>query len=90
MSGRVVKKRERPTAQQFTPRASTPPRLNSELTRRYFHSVEYQEEVHGGTMDWKRLLAHITGSVDRELLLRDEYRLPRTAFSEIKSQGYSS
>ena len=25
------------------------------------------------TMPWKRLLAYITGSVDRELLLRNEY-----------------
>jgi putative transposase len=24
-------------------------------------------------MDWKRLLAYITGSVDQELLLRNEY-----------------
>jgi hypothetical protein len=24
-------------------------------------------------MDWKRLLAHITGTVDEELLLRNEY-----------------
>src|SRR5215813_3913189 len=27
----------------------------------------------GATMDWKRLLAYITGSVDQELLLRNEY-----------------
>jgi hypothetical protein len=25
-------------------------------------------------MDWKHLLAYITGSVDQELLLRNEYR----------------
>lgn len=24
-------------------------------------------------MDWKRLLAYITGSVDQELLMRNEY-----------------
>jgi hypothetical protein len=35
--------------------------------------VEYKEEVRGGTMDWNRLLVYITGSVDQELLLRNEY-----------------
>ena len=25
------------------------------------------------TMDWKKLLAYVTGSVDEELLLRNEY-----------------
>jgi putative transposase len=29
--------------------------------------------VHLAPMNWKRLLAHITGSVDQELLLRNEY-----------------
>jgi hypothetical protein len=27
-------------------------------------------------MDWKTLLAYISGSVDEELLLRNEYLLP--------------
>jgi len=27
----------------------------------------------GGFMEWTRILAYITGSVDRELLLRNEY-----------------
>jgi hypothetical protein len=27
----------------------------------------------GITMDWVRILAHITGTVDQELLLRNEY-----------------
>ena len=27
----------------------------------------------GGVMDWKHLLAYITGTVDQELLLRNEY-----------------
>ena len=29
--------------------------------------------VHFSAMNWKRLLAYITGSVDQELLLRNEY-----------------
>ena len=28
-------------------------------------------------MDWKRLLAYLTGSVDQELLLRNEYLVPK-------------
>ena len=58
---------------QFTQRASTLRRLNSQLTRRYFRFVEHEKELRGETMDWKRLLAYITGSVDQELLLRNEY-----------------
>jgi putative transposase len=29
--------------------------------------------VHFGSMNWKRLLAYITGSLDQELLLSNEY-----------------
>jgi hypothetical protein len=35
-------------------------------------------EVERG-MDWKQLLAYITGSVDQELLLRNEYLITETA-----------
>jgi hypothetical protein len=30
----------------------------------------------GDAMDWKHLLAYITGSVDQELLLRNEQQFP--------------
>jgi hypothetical protein len=46
--------------------------LNSQLTSGYFRFVEYKKEVGGGAMDWKRLLAYITGSEARELPLRNE------------------
>ncbi len=36
-------------------------------------------------MDWKTMLAYITGSVDQELLSRNEYLGPRIAFFEIRS-----
>ena len=36
-------------------------------------SLKYKANVGGGTMDWKKLLAYITGSVDQEPLLRNEY-----------------
>ncbi len=38
-------------------------------------------------MDWKTMLAYITGSVDRELLLRNEYSLPRIVFFEISCKA---
>ena len=31
------------------------------------------EDYGGEAMDWKHLLAYITGTVDQELLLRNEY-----------------
>ena len=39
-------------------------------------------------MPWKKLLAHVTGSVDEELCLRNEYLITenRTLRSKIKSQ----
>src|SRR5438128_12306075 len=32
-----------------------------------------RQSLRGETMDWKQLLAYITGTVDQELLLRNEY-----------------
>jgi putative transposase len=39
-------------------------------------------------MDWARLLAYITGTVDQELLLRNEYLTPenRILKAEIKTR----
>jgi hypothetical protein len=35
----------------------------------------------GAFMDWARILAYVTGTVDQELLARNEYLAPRTASS---------
>jgi len=35
-------------------------------------------------MEWKKLLSYVTGSVDQELLLRNEYLVAETASSAIK------
>jgi hypothetical protein len=42
-------------------------------------------------MNWKRLLAYITGSVDQELLLRHEYLVAenRVLRNQIKGEYYS-
>src|SRR6266849_3629209 len=37
----------------------------------YGHNI--RQRLRGEAMDWKHLLAYITGSVDQELLLRNEY-----------------
>jgi len=36
-------------------------------------------------MDWKQLLAYITGSVDQELLLRNEYLVTENRILHLKS-----
>jgi hypothetical protein len=36
-------------------------------------SVTMKAKAEGEAMDWKHLLAYITGTVDQELLLRNEY-----------------
>src|SRR5262249_21560154 len=38
-------------------------------------------------MDWKTLLAYITGSVDQELLLRNEYLVPEHRLLRTQIQG---
>ena len=38
--------------------------------------VRAEQAEGGGRMDWKTLLAYITGTVDQELLLRNEYLVP--------------
>src|ERR687883_1485946 len=44
--------------------------------------------LRGATMDWKQLLAYITGTVDQELLLRNEYLVSenRILRSQIKGR----
>ncbi len=37
-------------------------------------------------MDWKTMLAYISGSVDEELLLRNEYLGSRIGFFGIRSR----
>ena len=38
-------------------------------------------------MDWPRLLAYITGTVDQELLLRNEYLAAENRISRAQIQG---
>ena len=38
-------------------------------------------------MDWKHLLAYITGAVDQELLLRNEYLVTENRILRASAQG---
>ena len=38
-------------------------------------------------MDWKTLLAYITGTVAQELLLRNEYLVTEIGYSATRSRG---
>src|SRR5262249_27480126 len=71
---RIVKLFEHPFLLEVTfltiPRAS--PCLSSRSYR--YSPLLWTEQAAGGeAMDWKQLLAYITGTVDQELLLRNEY-----------------
>src|SRR5207245_4772179 len=48
-------------------------RLVFRSTLTHTQRQEGQQRVRGKAMDWKHLLAYITGTVDQELLLRNEY-----------------
>jgi putative transposase len=39
-------------------------------------------------MDWKQLLAYITGSVDQELLLRNEYLVTENRILRQQMKGH--
>jgi len=43
--------------------------------------------IHFGRMNWKRLLAYITGSVDEELLLRNEYLVTENRILRSQIRG---
>src|SRR6202047_4801474 len=41
----------------------------------------------GGTMEWARILAYITGTVDQELLLRNEYLVAENQILKSQLKG---
>jgi len=45
------------------------------------------DDYRGETMDWKHLLAYITGTVDQELLLRNEYLVTENRILRNQLQG---
>jgi hypothetical protein len=45
------------------------------------------EDSRGEAMDWKPLLAYITGTVDQELLLRNEYLVTANRILRNQSKG---
>ena len=41
----------------------------------------------GGLMEWARILAYITGTVDQQLLLRNEYLVAENRILKAQLQG---
>src|SRR5216683_1229185 len=46
-----------------------------------------RQSLRGETMDWKQLLAYITGTVDQELLLRNEYLVSANRILRSQMKG---
>src|SRR5438132_10012588 len=59
--------------QEVTPLPSSALRLVFRSTLTHTQRQEGRQSLRRETMDWKQLLAYITGTVDQELLLRNEY-----------------
>jgi putative transposase len=58
---------------------------DSEATKGAFHCGAVGKT--GELMEWARILAYITGSVDQELLLRNEYLVAENRILKAQSQG---
>src|SRR5262249_20935399 len=51
------------------------------------HRQYGREKLRGEVMDWKHLLAYITGTVDQELMLRNEYLLTENRILRHQLKG---
>jgi hypothetical protein len=69
----MVKIFELAFTQEVTPLAWPALRLVFRSSFTHTQRQERRQSLRGETMDWKHLLAYITGSVDQELLVRREY-----------------
>ena len=56
---------------------------------RPFLSDRYSSPSEGVAMDWKTMLAYISGSVDEELLLRNEYLVAENRILRNQIKGRS-
>ena len=70
---RIVKIFELAFLRELTPLPSLALRLVFRLTITDTHRPYRRHRLGGEAMDWKHLLAYITGTVDQELLLRHAY-----------------
>jgi putative transposase len=59
--------------QEVTPLSSPALRLVFRFSLTHTQHYDGRQSLRGETVDWKQLLASITGTVDQELLLRNEY-----------------
>ena len=68
--------------------ATTPKRNRSSSEHRaVWSNSSFQKETGNGPLNWKRILAYITGSVDQELLLRNEYLVTENRILRRQLQG---
>src|SRR5881628_2723388 len=74
--------------QEVTPLSSPALRLVFRFPLIHTQHDNRRQSLRGETMDWKQLLAYITGTVDQELLLRNEYLVSenRILRSQIKGR----
>src|SRR5438132_6370057 len=73
--------------QEVTPLPSPAVRLVFRAT--FTHTQRYygRQSLRGQAMDWKHLLASITGTVDQELLLRNEYLVTKNRILRNQIKG---
>ena len=72
-ASRMVKIFELAFPREVTPLPSPVLRLVFRFPLTHTQRQEGRQRLRGKAMDWKHLLAYITGTVDQELLLRNEY-----------------
>src|SRR2546427_4747694 len=85
---RMVKIFELIFPQEVTPLSSPALRLVFRFPLTHTQHDNRRQSLRGETMDWKQLLAYITGTVDQELMLRNEYLVSenRILRSQIKGR----
>jgi len=76
-TSRMVKIFELAFPPESTPLPSPALRLGFRSTLIHTQRPYGRQRLRGEAMDWKHLLAYITGTVDQELLLRNELSLSR-------------
>src|SRR6266566_2779301 len=78
---------ERIFPQEVTPRPSPARRLVFRFPLTHTQYYYGRQSLRGETMDWKQLLAYITGTVDQELLLRNEYLVTENRILRNQMKG---
>ena len=84
---RMVKLLKLTFPQEVTPLPSLALRLVFAPLITHTQHQERRQRLRGEAMDWKHLLAYITGTVDQELLLRNEYLVTENRILRNQRKG---